>query len=65
MGQTVGEMAPSSLEATADGASHVRTQRLSRSLTSLEQDKTIIAVIEMSQSGWSLPALFQASSVIH
>ncbi len=35
---------------------------LSRSLTSLEQDKTIIAVIEMIQS---LPALFQASSVIH
>ena len=25
---------------------------LSRSLTSLEQDKTIIAVIEMSQSSW-------------
>ena len=38
---------------------------LSRSLTSLEQDKTIIAVIEISNPAGSLPALFQASSVIH
>ena len=38
---------------------------LSRSLTSLEQDKTIIAVIEMSQSSWFVAGIFQASSVIH
>ena len=34
--------------------------------SSLEQDKTIIAVIEIqSNPAGSLPALFQASSVIH
>ena len=45
MGQTVGEMAP---------MEHPMSELndLSRSLTSLEQDKAIIAVIEMSQSSW-------------
>jgi transposase len=30
---------------------------LSRSLTSLEQDKTIITVIEMSQSSWLIAGI--------
>ena len=38
-------------EAT-DGAPHVATFYASRSLASLEQDSTIIAVIEMSESKW-------------
>ena len=53
MGQTVGEMAPSSLKATRRWSIPMsELNDLSRSLTSLEQDKTIIAVIEMSQSSW-------------
>src|ERR1700720_4308857 len=53
MGQTVGEMAPSSLEATRRWRHPMsELNDLSRSLTSLEQDKTIIAVIEMRQSSW-------------
>ena len=53
MGQTVGEMAPSSLKATSPMEHpHVRTQRPEQVPYSLEQDKTIIAVIEMSQSSW-------------
>jgi transposase len=53
MGQTVGEMAPSSLKATRRWSIPMSALNdLSRSLTSLEQDKTIIAVIEMSQSSW-------------
>src|ERR1700719_2052107 len=53
MGQTVGEMAPSSLEATRRWRHPMsELNDLSRSLTSLEQHKTIIAVIEMSQSSW-------------
>src|SRR5947209_18115662 len=48
-----GEMSPSSLKAT-HRMEHPMSQLndLSRSLTSLEQDNTIIAVIEMSQSSW-------------
>ena len=38
---------------------------LSRSLTSLEQDKTIIAVIEMSQSSWLVAGIVPGMSVIH
>ena len=34
----------------------------SKSLTTLEQDSTIIAVIEMSQSNWLVRRLFPASS---
>jgi transposase len=53
MGQTVGEMAPSSFKATRRWSIPMsELNDLSRSLTSLEQDKTIIAVIEMSQSSW-------------
>jgi transposase len=40
------------LKQLADGASHVRTQRLEQVPYFSEQDKTIIAVIEMSQSSW-------------
>jgi phenylpyruvate tautomerase PptA (4-oxalocrotonate tautomerase family) len=45
MGRTVAKCRHRQL---ADGASHV----MSRSLTSLQQDSTIIAIIEMSQSSW-------------
>ena len=38
---------------------------LSRSLTSLEQDKTIIAVIEMSQSSWLVASIVPGIEVIH
>src|SRR5437016_11133633 len=46
-------MSPSSLKAT-HRMEHPMSQLndLSRSLTSLEQDSTIIAVVEMSQSSW-------------
>ena len=36
----------------------------SRSLTPLEQDSTIISVIEMSQASWLVAGIFQASSAI-
>src|SRR5260370_10282386 len=49
-----GEMSPSSLKESHSPMEHPMSQLndLSRSLTSLEQDSTIIAVIEMSQSSW-------------
>jgi hypothetical protein len=37
----------------------------SRSLTSLEQDSTIIAVIEMSQTKWLVAALVQQNCDVH
>ena len=37
---------------------------LSRSLTPLEQDSTIIAVIEMSQASWLVAGIVQALSAI-
>src|SRR5215210_4916254 len=53
-----GEMSPSSLEATP--MEHPMAQQLddlSRSLTPLEQDSTIMAVIEMSQASWLVAGL--------
>ena len=48
-----GEMSPSSLEATPMERPMARQlEDLSRSPHSLEQDRTIIAVIEMSQAHW-------------
>src|SRR4029079_15900804 len=48
-----GEMAPSSLEATPmERPMPQQLDDLSRSLTPLEQDSTIVAVIEMSQASW-------------
>jgi hypothetical protein len=47
-----GEMSPSSLEATPMEPMPQQLDDLSRSLTPLEQDSTIIAVIEMSQASW-------------
>src|SRR3954471_15450201 len=48
-----GEMSPSSLEATPmERPMAQQLDDLSRSLTALEQDSTIIAVIEMSQASW-------------
>src|SRR3954467_7636697 len=48
-----GEIAPSSLEATPmERPMAQQLDDLSRSLTALEQDSTIIAVIEMSQASW-------------
>src|SRR3954452_7505521 len=48
-----GEMAPSSLEATPmEPPMPQQLDDLSRSLTPLEQDRTIMAVIEMSQASW-------------
>src|SRR3954447_14641679 len=48
-----GEMAPSSLEATPmERPMPLQLDDLSRSLTALEQDSTIMAVIEMSQASW-------------
>src|SRR3954471_22636498 len=48
-----GEMSPSSLEATPmERPMPQQLDDLSRSLTPLEQDSTIIAVIEMSQASW-------------
>jgi transposase len=48
-----GEMSPSSLKSTRRRSIPMsQPNDLSRSLTSLEQDSTIIAVIEMSQSSW-------------
>src|SRR4051794_29308127 len=53
MGQTVAKMSPSSLEATPmERPMAQQLDDLSRSLTPLEQDSTIIAVIEMSQASW-------------
>ena len=60
-----GEMSPSSLEATPMERPMARQlEDLSRSPHSLEQDRTIIAVIEMSQAHWPSLALFLASSAI-
>ena len=36
---------------------------LSRSLTALDQDSTLIAVIEMSQANWLSARWFRASNV--
>ena len=36
---------------------------LSRSLTALDQDSTLMAVIEMSQSSWLVAGMVPASSV--
>src|SRR3954447_18139775 len=48
-----GEMSPSSLEATPmERPMAQQLDDLSRSLTPLEQDTTIISVIEMSQASW-------------
>src|SRR3954471_2262099 len=48
-----GEMSPLSLEATPmERPMAQQLDDLSRSLTPLEQDSTIIAVIEMSQASW-------------
>src|SRR3954466_16014930 len=48
-----GEMAPSSLESTPmERPMPQQLDDLSRSLTPLQQDSTIIAVIEMSQASW-------------
>src|SRR4051812_45213829 len=48
-----GEMAPSSLEATPmERPMPQQLDDLSRSLTPLQQDSTIVAVIEMSQASW-------------
>src|SRR3954463_7426480 len=48
-----GEMSPSSLEATPmERPMAQQLDDLSRSLTPLDQDSTIIAVIEMSQASW-------------
>src|SRR5678816_4804120 len=53
MGQTVAKMAPSSLEATPmERPMAQQLDDLSRSVTPLEQDSTIMAVIEMSQASW-------------
>src|SRR3954471_11233869 len=53
MGQMVAKMSPSSLEATPmERPMAQQLDDLSRSLTPLEQDSTIIAVIEMSQASW-------------
>ena len=46
-------MASSSLQQNRRSAPcHSRNDDLSRSLVALEQDATLIAVIEMSQSSW-------------
>ena len=50
-------MAPSARSTTTDGAPHVAPFDASRSLTTLEQDSTIVAVIEMSQSKWLVAAV--------
>src|SRR4051795_4804248 len=48
-----GEMAPSSLESTPmERPMPQQLDDLSRSLTPLQQDSTIVAVIEMSQASW-------------
>src|SRR3954454_19262435 len=48
-----GEMSPSSLEATPmERPMAQQLNDLSRSLTPLDQDSTILAVIEMSQASW-------------
>src|SRR3954469_942299 len=48
-----GEMSPSSLEATPmERPMPQQLDDLSRSLTPLEQDSTVVAVIEMSQASW-------------
>src|SRR5690349_17142710 len=48
-----GEMAPSSLEATPmERPMPQQLDDLSRSLTPLQQDRTIMVVIEMSQASW-------------
>src|SRR4051812_12333098 len=53
-----GEMSPSSLEATPmERPMAQQLDDLSRSLTPLEQDSTIMAVIEMSQASWLVAGL--------
>jgi hypothetical protein len=58
MGADGGEMSPSSLEATPmERPMPQQLDDLSRSLTPLEQDSTIIAVIEMGQASWLVAGL--------
>ena len=45
-------MAPSSLQPNRWSALMPQPNDLSRSLVALDQDSTIIAVVEMSQSSW-------------
>src|SRR3954453_13848718 len=53
-----GEMSPSSLEATPmERPMPQQLDDLSRSLTLLEQDSTIMAVIKMSQASWLVAGL--------
>jgi hypothetical protein len=51
-------MAPSSLQQT-DGAPHATAKRL-RSLIALDQDSTLVAVIEMGQASWLVAAIVLA-----
>jgi transposase len=46
------EMATSSLHLTDGGAAMPQPNDLSRSLVALDQNSTIIAVVELSQSSW-------------
>src|SRR6187455_2286102 len=58
-----GEMAPSSLEATPmERPMPQQLDDLSRSLTPLEQDSTIVAVIEMSQASWLVAGIVPGSA---
>src|ERR1700719_3700122 len=52
MGQAAKEMAPSSLANNRRSAPMPQLNDLSRSLVALDQDSTIIAVVELSQSSW-------------
>ena len=42
---------------TTDGVPHAAAQRSSRSRVALDQDRTLIAVIEMSQASWLVAGL--------
>ena len=50
-------MAISSLYINRSSAAMSQPNDLSRSLVALDQDSTIIAVVEMSQSSWLLPGI--------
>jgi transposase len=55
-------MAPSSLQPNRWSALMPQPNDLSRSLVALDQDSTIIAVVEMSQSSWLVAGVLPAGT---
>ena len=56
---------PPSLLIETDGVPHGKLNDLSKSAVALDQDSTLISVIEMSQSNWLVAGIAPGSSATH